>query len=779
MAASKAHEEQLMHVRKGCLACIRQDVASDGSRIEGSHKGWNGLQRSHASGVKVLSALCHDFVLCCNICIGITFEQPSEFLKSTFGSHYIGLVGAVAKLWNSLLPPESGSRKHFRALPELKSVSSGENFSLVSAKSVTNYQNLVKIKEEPREELFELSSEDRTEVDAMLRDLDIDPMLLFQPAGLPQATDAASRSQLILPRSGNVIQSAMLTGESLLKNRLNLVPSSAACADADVMPSAQDEPAVVIAGPSTSEKQAGEVVIVETGTKVGSNSLHNTTCSSQRLHALQGASSRSEDAVSPSSSDLTQGARNRGCASRSGLELLKFTMPAQTIPSKRRAEPEATSSASEGHHMDGSDGAPSRPEGHRKKARTVTPGLAAGLTLAKEVSTVSSTACITDSDIMISTALPPSSKSSHGQQVVPDPNVPHSRVLSTSTLVSFFNMAHPAAASASAKSQELLPMSNLPLPTISGLTPSQRLFSLSTSMNIKSLSISSNDEFYLFMDMRAEKKWASFSMTPCKWVIVASEYNARLESFHRSRGQAQLMVRKAPRALMEKLGELEPKIIARIVGNHYTSKQSNTDDFWQKHCDAVPGLIKNGKGESKTSARKTCICSRCKTIMWPGPEGMGNNHKKSYCSDGVMQKPRTITKMVGGLLQDVTKHPPDWPQLWGIFTNGTHFHPGPFLATIHEVYDCVIVKGGTGEDRAMEYSAFAALLSKRTVVSNDGAVFFELFSSLEVTSAREFADAIVEHDGIKFFRIDSLHSTPENANSDGSNVGEDTVIAVV
>ncbi|KAJ7659690.1 hypothetical protein DFH06DRAFT_935341, partial [Mycena polygramma] len=54
---------QMQHVRKGCLARPREDISSDGSRIEGSHKEWNSIQRSFASGLEMQTALGHDFVL--------------------------------------------------------------------------------------------------------------------------------------------------------------------------------------------------------------------------------------------------------------------------------------------------------------------------------------------------------------------------------------------------------------------------------------------------------------------------------------------------------------------------------------------------------------------------------------------------------------------------------------------------------------------------------------------------------------------------------------------
>ena len=57
------------HVRKGCLACLHQDVASNGSCIEGSHKGWKSIMQSFLSGHVVYTAHAHDFVLHQNLCV--------------------------------------------------------------------------------------------------------------------------------------------------------------------------------------------------------------------------------------------------------------------------------------------------------------------------------------------------------------------------------------------------------------------------------------------------------------------------------------------------------------------------------------------------------------------------------------------------------------------------------------------------------------------------------------------------------------------------------------
>lgn len=80
------------------------------------------------------------------------------------------------------------------------------------------------------------------------------------------------------------------------------------------------------------------------------------------------------------------------------------------------------------------------------------------------------------------------------------------------------------------------------------------------------------------MRLRAEHKWASYNMSPSKWVAAASAYNAEVD--HLNVQKHKNMVRKTPRALMEKLGEVESRILARIATNNYacecpTSKPSS------------------------------------------------------------------------------------------------------------------------------------------------------------------------------------------------------------
>ncbi|GBE83061.1 hypothetical protein SCP_0501070 [Sparassis crispa] len=169
-AATKVHLDQLSHVRKGCLTRPRQDIRADGSHIEGSHKG----------------------------------ASSSPFLRATLGSHHIHLVNSIATFWNSLLTENkqaSGTASNLRRIPELQIVASGETFGLVNTKSAANYHNLLELKNEPEEELYDLSAQAELNVEEMLQQIDVNPELLRQALASGSkthltATATGSKSQL-------------------------------------------------------------------------------------------------------------------------------------------------------------------------------------------------------------------------------------------------------------------------------------------------------------------------------------------------------------------------------------------------------------------------------------------------------------------------------------------------------------------------------------------------------------------------------------------------------
>lgn len=135
----QVHLDQLAHVKKGCVVRPRSDIATDGSRIEGTHPGWNALMHGKACGIRVFIALSHDHVLQRNIRVSSKLKSPSPFVKSTFSSHHIHLVDCANKLWNKVIKtrlPRGSSALKTLARPELAVVGSNEVFGLASSQSV-------------------------------------------------------------------------------------------------------------------------------------------------------------------------------------------------------------------------------------------------------------------------------------------------------------------------------------------------------------------------------------------------------------------------------------------------------------------------------------------------------------------------------------------------------------------------------------------------------------------------------------------------------------------
>lgn len=117
-------------------------------------------------------------------------------------------------------------------------------------------------------------------------------------------------------------------------------------------------------------------------------------------------------------------------------------------------------------------------------------------------------------------------------------------------------------------------ISLLPLPNDGRkLTRSQRLFSVMMNIPYQSLTISGDEEFFLFMDMQDEFKWMTFNMTFRKYVIATIEFNSRMEQKAKAKGTH--FITKNPRALMEKLTEIEEKITERLSTKNFVCKLHN------------------------------------------------------------------------------------------------------------------------------------------------------------------------------------------------------------
>ncbi|KAJ7124766.1 hypothetical protein C8R43DRAFT_898805 [Mycena crocata] len=216
-------------------------------------------------------------------------------------------------------------------------------------------------------------------------------------------------------------------------------------------------------------------------------------------------------------------------------------------------------------------------------------------------------------------------------------------------------------------------------------------------------------------------------MNPTKWVNATNEYNARLKALPGGAGKD--LVSKNPRALLEKLGEIETTIATRLSTNNFRSEKNSTV-FWTKHCHAVP-FIKTEVSEANVGTT-------------------AENHKLRYCSDGFRPT-----------LEDDT--PAVWPLPSGIFTKGATFHPLIFLSNVRELHQRLVIEQAKQEDLSMEQDAFRQLLESRVIVDSDtGAVMFKMFNAETFKvpdSDRIPAELYVDYNGAHYLYINSLRDT--------------------
>ncbi|KAJ3816341.1 hypothetical protein F5880DRAFT_1457402, partial [Lentinula raphanica] len=281
--------------------------------------------------------------------------------------------------------------------------------------------------------------------------------------------------------------------------------------------------------------------------------------------------------------------------------------------------------------------------------------------------------------------------------------------------------------------------SPLPLPRNStqSLTRSQSFFNTCSNIHPNSLAIDGKIEYHLFMEMREEFQWVSYAMMPRRWADATVEFNSRLKAKDAS------ILPKLPRALSNKLGDIEKVVGERIASNNFISK-SGSDIFWRKHCFAV-SLSKTPATELSMSTgktRKSATGTRCQTIMYPGPTGSPENHKLGYCSDGVSQKSKNIP----------------WPQPSGIFINkGKTFAPVPFLQILRQVYDETIIQQRPITELTMEYQVFAEFLGKHTTAKGDTLLFDLESIGSDISIDLSAPDSLfVKHGKENFLRLECL-----------------------
>ncbi|KAF8176924.1 hypothetical protein BJ912DRAFT_930520 [Pholiota molesta] len=678
-ASGKVHSDQLEHVRRGCLSRPREDIAMDGSRIEGSHKAWNSLQRAQPSGIEVYAGLAHDFFLRRNIRVGSSRIKnkrqinSSDFVASTHSSHHVQLVNHIAKLFNSLYEKEpTTSKNKLHKYPTLPSVPVDEMIGLVRSEHTLTFGGLISIKEEVPESETNILLDD---LDSQIAEIDqarfnkmlgIDERLLSIQLGKPEVS---------ITTTSSVSVSAVKT-----------------------LSSATNPPTMALASASTlTPKPASSLV--------APSSLKRKECAPHIATNSWASDIRSTD-------NLPNSKRRRHMALPGSSGVLELDSDDST------PEPDIASSNS----MDAIDCEPL----HTVKA---------------------SDACI---------------------------SLPNNPSTNTPTLNTFFKIqsqkpsntppVQPAAQASSSKTTLSLEMLQRPLPKPTKfLTRSQVLFSIGTSVDPQELRIAEGDEFFLFMDMRAEFQWISYAMTGSKWAAATNVYNKRLDDLGKKKNLR--FIKKNPRALVDKLNEVEAQINNRIIKENYRS-QNGSESFWLKHCHSVAGFSKTESAdELSQKKRKPAVCKRCKVIMYLKDGKPEDNHKRGVCADGVASVPKPCEIPEWAKYGDHADFiHPAWPQPEDLFSKGKYFHAAKFLFAVRNLYEKVLEtterSSGAPDQAGADYlsvedRAFARMLKARTRLM-DGHAYFLLYDLELIGGSYESLLSDSETEGLRYLRIDCL-----------------------
>ncbi|KAJ3474317.1 hypothetical protein NLI96_g12526 [Meripilus lineatus] len=214
-------------------------------------------------------------------------------------------------------------------------------------------------------------------------------------------------------------------------------------------------------------------------------------------------------------------------------------------------------------------------------------------------------------------------------------------------------------------------------------SPSRQLYAKLTGIPISTFKIEHGPEFFLFMEMRANGNWIAHKISPRSWIRLTQEYNDALEVKNTSLGL--LTIRKNPRALMEKQGEVEKIILGRLAARNFASSSGNTS-FWERHCHAVDFGASINENSLKPKTGKP-------------PKFHGES-----------APPPSNASAVAQVLP--------WPLPDGIFTKaakGSHFHPIAFLSHTRTLYRHLVTENTPFEGLDLELQSLFLYFTRRLV----------------------------------------------------------------
>ncbi|PIL31910.1 hypothetical protein GSI_06614 [Ganoderma sinense ZZ0214-1] len=651
----------------------------------------------------------------------------------TYGSHHIRLTNACAKLWNSLLSAQKKRAPQpasLRFLPELCLVDSHEKFGLVkmSMETATQY-SLATIKQEPGDEAIDLSLPDLLDADHILREIGVDPSLLNAPV----PTIEPSPGPPAAPASNVDIK-----GKGVKRVREE---------DDDVLEISPAEWPLQITTTSTGSGTSPSAIMIPAApTAMPSSLSSSSSLATQPGPSVLLVPGTSEAGLSPSTIAISAPSTQTTAA----LTSLAITQPQDPAIAVATAPVIVTSSVATGTSHSPFTiptlGAPATSTASGSTVAMAAPRPSSALDCPPPKKKAKK-ACLT----VVGMPAPPKTRQSASQEPSSSSNIlgQHSNL---GMLDALFGRMSTAASMGSASAAFLNPTPTnepcLPRAAIVGLTRSQRLFSVVTQVDPCALTFSkggSSKEFFLFMELRATYKWATFQMSPFDWVCAASTYNTAIKKMNAEKGIA--LPLKTPRALLDKL------------------MHSGKTQFWKHHCKAIylgtkiqkmvddqsykvtdcttPALPPPAYGQQS----KNHVCSRCKCIMYLGGKNHKDNHSRNVCGDGVRQSPEKVHLVINGIARDFVEQPPPFPQPPDVFSDGNVFHPARFMQVVRTFYDRIVVNNKTVIVPGLD--------------GRPSKVLFKLFHSFKLAPGE--APVLDDYEGEMCLRMDCLSEPPLEA----------------
>ncbi|KAG9028629.1 hypothetical protein FS837_003829, partial [Tulasnella sp. UAMH 9824] len=619
-AVDAVHEMGMKHIQKGCLERCVADVRSDGSRIENTNRGWNGIARAIPGGLEGFLNQAHDWVLRRNIRLASDSKAVtsiSRFVSTTFGSHHISLISKCTQLWNVIIEARKLS---YPLLPTLQSAQTDEHFGLVR----------------PIDGTFGVKSTEDIDYCGFEETLLFEDVVKQEFADLDDLDSLGDDENQVGCGNSNSVPGVSSHSPVGPSQRKRSHPSDASNQDGIAKRSKRRRPLL-----SSDELDSPEDVTMEL--IPDGQALEDYL---QTEPAMMGSTAL--PSVVPVHNTEHQPPTPVYTSSR--------PIPFTFLPPLNTPSPSVVQKPQHPFFNRFPNGSTtSDPVVSRQPTPLITPRVLPRQSSrttrhASNVSTPGTPA--TQPAPTATLANPERGKTlkAAAHPILPQTTLP---AASSATL-------KPLAVAVPSKPQLIAPMSQHDQVFHNG--PGQQVFHRLARLDPQALKFQDGD-FLVMMDLRAERKWDSRRMGRKEWEDAVQLFNTRRQGNQPTRN----MVPIQGKIFQDEFLKAERAISQRLLTSDFQARSSGTETFWRKHCFAVPGFgpgesgspasdhvgqglagssgsagpsdIK-GKGKAKANRdgaeRKQQVCRRCRQTKYPGGKtNKGINHKKSECSDGI------------------------------------------------------------------------------------------------------------------------------------------------